>query len=188
MRVSIESYKIQQTIRSTNWQTFEKNLKLRPTHINIGDDIDSAVKQFEEDIILVLDSAITMKLKIPRENIPNYIRGKVHQKKFFYKQYKRTLHPNGKTLSNIRNEISKDLAEHYNDHWDVKIEKMNDDDAELWKITKTLKTKTFRSNPPVDSNHETFTDVINEQVDPEYANIIIIQETATEELQIGRNY
>ncbi|GJQ70100.1 hypothetical protein Trydic_g22573 [Trypoxylus dichotomus] len=32
MTVSIESSNIQQTIRTTNWQKFEKSLKLRPSH------------------------------------------------------------------------------------------------------------------------------------------------------------
>ncbi|GJQ79454.1 hypothetical protein Trydic_g5040 [Trypoxylus dichotomus] len=141
MTVSIENSNIQQTIRTTNWQKFEKNLKLRPTSISTDNDIDTVVKQFKEDITLALDSATTAKLKTTREKIPNYIKIKIHQKKLLHKQYKRTLHPNAKTLRNITNEIKKDHAEHYNDQWDAEIENINDDHTELWKVTKILKTK-----------------------------------------------
>ncbi|GJQ87960.1 hypothetical protein Trydic_g12890 [Trypoxylus dichotomus] len=126
----------------------------------------------------------------------------------------KTLHPNAKTvLNNITNEITKDLAEHYNDQWDAKIESINDDDTKLWKITKILKTKkekiplilgtrgiinnnsdktkefanyfegTFRPNPPVDRDHEKFSDVINKQVYTEYKDVIDVQETTTVELR-----
>ncbi|GJQ66283.1 hypothetical protein Trydic_g4331 [Trypoxylus dichotomus] len=65
MIVSIESFNIQQTIRTTNWQKFEKSLKLRSTYISTGNDI--AVKQFEEDITLALNSATTTKFRTLRE-------------------------------------------------------------------------------------------------------------------------
>ncbi|GJQ81743.1 hypothetical protein Trydic_g9182 [Trypoxylus dichotomus] len=141
MTVSIGSSNIQQTIHTTNWQKFKKSLKLRSTYIST--DNDTAVKQFEEGITLVLNSATTTKFRtLTSERILNYIKIKMRQKKLLYKQHKRTLHPNAKTLlNNIPNEIEKDLAEHYNDQWDAKIESINDDDTELWKITKIFKTK-----------------------------------------------
>ncbi|GJQ88084.1 hypothetical protein Trydic_g13096 [Trypoxylus dichotomus] len=211
MTVSIETSNIQETIRTTNWQNFEKNLKLRPTYISTDNDIDTAVKQFEEDIRLALNSAITKTFR--RERISDYIKIKIHQKKLLYKQYKRTLHPNAKTLLNITNEIKKDLAEHHNDQWDAKIESINNDDIELWKITKILKTKKekippilgthgiinnnsdkteefanyfegiFHSNLPVDTDHEKFTDVIYKQVHTKCRDAIGVQETTTEELR-----
>ncbi|GJQ71621.1 hypothetical protein Trydic_g11321 [Trypoxylus dichotomus] len=107
----------------------------------------------------------------------------------------------------------KDLAEHYYDQWDAKIESINDDDIELWKITKILKTKkekippilgthdiinnnsdrteefancfegTFGPNPPVDRDHEKFTDIINKQVHTEYRDAIDVQESTTKKLR-----
>ncbi|GJQ74176.1 hypothetical protein Trydic_g19090 [Trypoxylus dichotomus] len=61
--------------------------------------------------------------------------------------------------------------------------------AELSTLPTKLKSllttsRGFRPNPPVDTNHEKFTDVINKQVHMEYRNIINIQETTTEELRI----
>ncbi|GJQ79350.1 hypothetical protein Trydic_g16211 [Trypoxylus dichotomus] len=41
---------------------------------------------------------------------------------------------------------------------------------------------TFRHNPPVEKNHEKFTDVINKQVHTEYRDTITVQETTTEEV------
>ncbi|GJQ76331.1 hypothetical protein Trydic_g2054 [Trypoxylus dichotomus] len=202
MTVSIESSNIQQAIRTTNWQEFEKSLRPRPTYISTDNDIDRAVQQFEEDITLALNSATTTTFRTPRETIPNYIKIKIPQKRLLYKQYKRTLHPNVKTLlNNIINEIKKDLAEHYNDQWDVKIENINDDDTGLWKITKILKTKKEKIPPILGTrgimnnnsdkteefsnyfDHERFTDVINKQVHTEYRDAVNFQETATEEFR-----
>ncbi|GJQ88441.1 hypothetical protein Trydic_g9507 [Trypoxylus dichotomus] len=89
MTVSIESSNIQQTIRTTNWQKLEKNLKLRPTSISTDNDIDTVY----------------------------YFEG------------------------------------------------------------------TFHPNPPVDRDHEKFTDVFNKQVHAEYRDAIDVQETMTEELR-----
>ncbi|GJQ70781.1 hypothetical protein Trydic_g709 [Trypoxylus dichotomus] len=100
-----------------------------------------------------------------------------------------------------------------NDQLAAKIENINDDRTELWKVTKILKTKKekippilgtcgiinnnsdkseesanyfegiFRPNPPVDRDHEKFTDVINEQLRTEYKDTINVHETTTEELR-----
>ncbi|GJQ65130.1 hypothetical protein Trydic_g7274 [Trypoxylus dichotomus] len=140
--------------------------------INTDNDIDTAVKQFEKDITLALNSAITTKLRIPRDRIPNYIKIKIHQEKLLYTHYKRTLHPNAKTLlNNITNEIKKDLAEIINNNSDKTEEFAN------------YFEKTFRLNPPVDRNREKNTDVINKEVHTEYRDTINIQETTTEELR-----
>ncbi|GJQ87968.1 hypothetical protein Trydic_g12898 [Trypoxylus dichotomus] len=59
MTVSFESCNIHQTICTKNWQKLEKNLKIRQTCINTDNNIDIMVKQYKEDIILVLDLATT---------------------------------------------------------------------------------------------------------------------------------
>ncbi|GJQ74914.1 hypothetical protein Trydic_g9544 [Trypoxylus dichotomus] len=43
--------------------------------------------------------------------------------------------------------------------------------------------ETFRPNPPVDRDHEKFTEVINKQVHTECRDTINVQETTTEELR-----
>ncbi|GJQ70067.1 hypothetical protein Trydic_g22546 [Trypoxylus dichotomus] len=59
MTVSIESSNIEHTIGTTNWQKFEKSLKLRPTYISTDNDIDTACGisnyfAFEDSKVLVV--------------------------------------------------------------------------------------------------------------------------------------
>ncbi|GJQ79219.1 hypothetical protein Trydic_g5464 [Trypoxylus dichotomus] len=157
--VSIESSNIQQTIRVTNWQKFEKSLKLRPTYISTDNNIDTAIllnnitNEIEKDLAENYNDQCDAKI----ENINDDDTGLWKITKIL-KTKKEKIPPILGTRAIINN--NSDKTEEFANYLEG----------------------TFRPNPPMGRDHEKFTDVTNKQVHTEYRDTINVQETTTEKL------
>lgn len=143
----------------TDWDTFKNVLTIRPVTIRNVQDINTATIKLQEDITKALAEATTTKIRNPDKPLPDHLRLKIAEKRIACREYKRTLHPEAKKrLNNLTNELKEDLKLHYNQLWDLKLEKLTSEDLSLWQVTKTLtKDKNRSTIPPLKSPKGTVT-------------------------------
>lgn len=151
MAIQLDPHTTKREIKCTNWHQFKETIKIRPIVINSTQDIDLMAKQLREDITEAVNNSSKTRTVDTRTDIPDYIKTKINRKRQILKQYKRTLHPETKTLLNqITNEVKEDIRAHFNRKWENKLENLDIEDNTLWDTARALKlVDNKRKIPPL---------------------------------------
>lgn len=131
-----------------NWTTFKQAVAFRDVVIRQEADVHQMAAQIEEDIKDALTVATTIKKPKRNHTINTTIKIKITEKRKIAKTYTRTLHPEDKRkLNQVTNEIKELLRNEYNESWERKLESLNDDENDLWKMAKALRNERTKLPP-----------------------------------------
>lgn len=118
-------------------EKFKKIIKISTFKINNKEDLEEAVKSFENEITTVWKESTYSKKINKQQKIPLEIITKIQKKRKLRKQYQQTLSPQIKReLNSITQEIKNDVQNYYNKSWNKKLEKFNNLEGNPWKVLK----------------------------------------------------
>lgn len=129
----------QEIIKTTNWVKYRRNLNFDRTEIRNEQDLENAVKKFQEQIQQATNDATTTNWRVEKQELPEEIRKLIKEKNKAKKTYHRTPYSGEKeTLNNLTNIVKEKLNEHKNQRWSGTLEKLSAEILSLCKMTKVF--------------------------------------------------
>lgn len=151
-------------VKKTNWEKFRDVLKTKKIPIiRNKNEIEEKALELQQIINDAFAAATTIKIKTKKQldTLPIYLKELIKEKNKARRTYHRTLNPQDKThLNYMTRRVTEALTEHQNDKWQEKMEELQKQDSNVWKIAKALKNKTSRQKSTLIKDNIVATDDI----------------------------
>lgn len=142
LEIEVEGTRTESQKKITDWTQLKKVMETKTIKIESKTEIETAVEDLQRRIHKAIEKA-TRTIQIKKKNqVPSHVKRLLDEKRRAKKQYQRTFHPQDKAkLNKLTKEVREEVKNLFNNDWEQRLENMDTEHENLWKMSKALRGK-----------------------------------------------